>query len=64
MHKARIDYGQDATGSARNDDFISRPSGNRLETFGGYTRIRWIRTPGHPVDQDQIGPTVFSITRN
>src|SRR5262252_3352112 len=61
MHKARIDYGPGRHGITRGTTiYFFDPSGNRLETFGGYTAyqmdpdcraIRWT--------QDQIGPAVF-----
>ena len=61
MHKARIDYGPGRHGITRGTTiYFFDPSGNRLESFGGYTAyqmdpdcraIRWT--------QDQIGPAVF-----
>jgi catechol 2,3-dioxygenase len=45
MHKARIDYGPGRQGVTRGTTiYFFDPSGNRLEAFGGYTRIRWTRT--------------------
>ena len=61
MHKARIDYGPGRHGITRGTTiYFFDPSGNRLETFGGYTAyqmdpdcraIKWTT--------DQIGPAVF-----
>ena len=61
MNKARIDYGPGRHGITRGTTiYFFDPSGNRLETFGGYTAyqmdpdcraIRWT--------QDQMGPAVF-----
>ena len=61
MNKARIDYGPGRHGITRGTTiYFFDPSGNRLETFGGYTAyqmdpdcraIRWT--------QDLMGPAVF-----
>jgi len=56
--QTRIDYDQDATDHARNDDLFLRPSGtaSRRSRVHG---VQMIRIPGIRWTQDQIGPAVF-----